>query len=143
MDDPSFYGLPTYGEAGPKAAEDVGGDEVTPETRTYERNEEGFARLKAFLGRHLPGHIGPEILTKTCLYTLTPDRDFVVDRLPDHPGVLVVLGAAHGYKFSSVLGRVLAELASDGETESAGEIERFRIDRPILLESNPVPSFLV
>ena len=143
MDDPSFYGFPTYGEAGPKSAEDVGGDEVTPATRTYDRNQEGFTRLTRFLERHLPDQVGPEILTKTCLYTLTPDRDFVVDRLPDHPGVLLALGAAHGYKFASVLGRILAELAIDGSTPSAAEIERFRVDRPILLETNPVTSFLV
>jgi sarcosine oxidase len=143
MDDPSFYGFPTYGEAGPKAAEDVGGDEVTPATRTFERNEVGFRRLTDFLERHLPEHIGPEISTKTCLYTLTPDRDFVVDRLPDVPGVKVVLGAAHGFKFASVLGRILAELVIDGSTPSAGEIGRFAIDRPILLEANPTTSFLV
>ncbi len=143
MDDPSFYGFPTYGEAGPKSAEDVGGDEVTPATRTYDRNEIGFARLTGFLGRHLPEQLGPEILTKTCLYTLTPDRDFVVDRLPDHPGVVVALGAAHAYKFASVLGRILSELVVDGSTPSAGEIERFRIDRPILLEADPTTSFLV
>ena len=143
MDDPSFYGFPTYGEAGPKAAEDVGGDEVTPATRTFERNEVGFARLTDFLGRHLPGHLGPEIYTKTCLYTLTPDRDFVIDRLPDQPRVVVALGAAHAFKFASVIGRILAELVVDGETPSAGELERFAIDRPILLESNPVSSFLV
>jgi sarcosine oxidase len=143
MDDPSFYGFPTYGEAGPKAAEDVGGDEVTPATRTFERNEVGFRRLTDFLERHLPEHLGSEIATKTCLYTLTPDRDFVVDRLPDVPGVHVVLGAAHGFKFASVLGRILAELAVDGSTPSAAELERFRIDRPILLEANPVTSFLV
>jgi sarcosine oxidase len=142
MDDPSFYGFPTYGEPGPKSAEDVGGDEVTPATRTFERNERGFARLTAFLARYLPEQLGPEIRTKTCLYTLTPDRDFVVDRLPDHPGVLVALGAAHAYKFASVLGRILAELVVEGATPSAGEIERFRIDRPILLESNPATSFL-
>jgi sarcosine oxidase len=143
MDDPSFYGFPTYGEAGPKAAEDVGGDEVTPATRTFERNEVGYRRLTDFLARHLPEHLGPEILTKTCLYTLTPDRDFVVDRLPDVPGVTVVLGAAHGFKFASALGRILSELVVDGATPSAGELERFRIDRPILLEANPVTSFLV
>jgi len=143
MDDPSFYGFPTYGEAGPKAAEDVGGDEVTPATRRFERNEVGFRRLTDFLERHLPEHLGPEIYTKTCLYTMTPDRDFVVDRLPEAPGVLVVLGAAHGYKFASVLGRILAELVVDGSTPSAGELERFTIDRPILLEANPVTSFLV
>jgi sarcosine oxidase len=143
MDDPSFYGFPTYGEAGPKAAEDVGGEEVTPATRTFERNEVGFARLTDFLARHLPGHLGPEIYTKTCLYTLTPDRDFVIDRLPDQPRVVVALGAAHAFKFASVIGRILAELVVDGETLSAGELERFAIDRPILLESNPVSSFLV
>lgn len=143
MDDPSFYGFPTYGEAGPKAAEDVGGDEVTPATRTYERNEVGFARLTGFLEKHLPGVLGPEIYTKTCLYTLTPDRDFVVDRLPDHPGVTLALGAAHAYKFSSVLGRVLAELSADGETPSAAEIARFAIDRPILREANPATSWMV
>ena len=143
MDDPSFYGFPTYGEAGPKSAEDVGGAEVTPETRTFERDEVGFARLTDFLAGHLPGQLGPEILTKTCLYTMTPDRDFVVDRLPDHPGVLVALGAAHAYKFASVLGRILSELAIDGSTPSAGELGHFAIDRPILLEANPATSFLV
>jgi sarcosine oxidase len=143
MDDPSFYGFPTYGEAGPKAAEDVGGDEVTPATRTFERNDVGFRRLTGFLERHLPEHLGPEIYTKTCLYTLTPDRDFVVDRLPDVPGVHVVLGAAHGFKFASALGRILSELVVDGATPSAAEIGRFAIDRPILLEANPATSFLV
>jgi sarcosine oxidase len=143
MDDPSFYGFPTFGEPGPKSAEDVGGDEVTPATRTFERNETGFARLTDFLARHLPDQLGPEIYTKTCLYTLTPDRDFVVDRLPEHPGVLVALGAAHAYKFASVLGRILSELVVDGQTPSAREIARFGIDRPILLETNPATSFLV
>jgi sarcosine oxidase len=143
MDDPSFYGFPAYGEPGPKAAEDVGGDEVTPATRTFERNAVGYRRLLAFLERHLPGHVGPERYTKTCLYTLTPDRDFVVDRLPDVPGMVVVLGAAHAFKFASVLGRVAAELVIDGTTPSAAEIARFRIDRPILLERDPVTSFLV
>ncbi|HEY7970725.1 MAG TPA: N-methyl-L-tryptophan oxidase [Candidatus Limnocylindrales bacterium] len=143
MDDPSFYGFPTYGEPGPKSAEDVGGDEVTPATRTFDRNEAGFTRLTDFLARYLPDQLGPEIYTKTCLYTLTPDRDFVVDRLPEHPGVLVALGAAHAFKFASVLGRILSELVVDGATPSAGEIERFGIDRPILLETNPATSFLV
>ncbi len=143
MDDPSFYGFPTYGVPGPKSAEDVGGEEVTPATRTYDRDEVAFARLTAFLARHLPDQLGPEISTKTCLYTLTPDRDFVIDRLPEQPGVLVALGAAHAYKFASVLGRILSELALDGDTPSRGEIERFRVDRPILLEANPATSFLV
>jgi sarcosine oxidase len=134
QDEPCFYGFPTYGEAGPKVAQDVGGDVVSPETRTFDRDEAAFARVEAFMGRHLPGALGPPILTRTCLYTLTPDRDFVVDRLPDAPGVAVVLGAAHGFKYASALGRILAELVVDGRTPSVGEIEGFRVDRATLRE---------
>ena len=132
QDEPCFYGFPTYGEAGPKVAQDVGGDVVSPQTRTFDRDEAAFARVEAFMQRHLPGALGPPILTRTCLYTLTPDRDFVVDRLPDAPGVAVVLGAAHGFKYASVLGRILAELVLDGMTPSAGEIDAFRVDRKAL-----------
>ena len=143
MDDPCFYGFPTYGEAGPKAAQDCGGSPVDPDVRAFDRDETAFARLGEFMATYLPGAIGPPIYTKTCLYTLTPDRDFVLDRLPDMPGVAVALGAAHGFKFASVLGRVLAELSATGSTPSAAEITRFRIDRPILLEDDPATSWMV
>ena len=134
QDEPCFYGFPTYGEAGPKAAQDVGGQLTSPRTRTFERDEAAFTRVETFLARHLPDALGPPILTRTCLYTLTPDRDFVVDRLADAPGVAVVLGAAHGFKFASVLGRIVAELLVDGGTPSAPEIGAFRIDRAVLAE---------
>ena len=143
MDDPSFYGFPTYGEAGPKAAQDCGGQATTPETRTFERDEAAHDRVGDFLAAHLPGAVGPDIYTKTCLYTLTPDRDFVVDRVPEAQAVTVLLGAAHGFKFASVLGRVATELAFDGATPSAPDLERFRIDRPILLEAAPATSWMV
>ena len=143
MDEPSFYGFPTYGEAGPKVAQDCGGEPVDPDTRTFDRDDAAYARVTTFMASHLPGAVGPPIYTKTCLYTLTPDRDFVVDRLPEHPGVIVCLGAGHGFKFASVLGRVVAELAADGATPSAGELGAFRIDRPILLEKDPAHSWMV
>jgi sarcosine oxidase len=137
MDEPNFYGFPTYGEAGPKVAQDCGGQPTTPATRTFERDEDAFARVGAFMERYLPGAVGPPIYTKTCLYTLTPDRDFVVDRLPEAPGVALALGAGHGFKYASVLGRILAELTVDGSTPSAGEIGAFGIDRPIFSEIDP------
>jgi sarcosine oxidase len=143
MDEPCFYGFPTYGEAGPKAAQDCGGPPVDPADRTFERDEAAFANVERFLASHLPGALGPPIYTKTCLYTLTPDRDFVVDRLPEAPGVTVALGAAHGFKFASVLGRIMAELLVDGATPSADDLDRFRIDRPILLEVDPATSWMV
>ena len=135
QDEPCFYGFPTYGEAGPKVAQDVGGEVVTPATRTFDRDDAAFRRVAGFMERHLPGALGPPILTRTCLYTLTPDRDFVVDRLPEAPGVAVVLGAAHGFKYASVLGRILTELVVDGDSPSSGEIGAFRVDRAALHEA--------
>jgi sarcosine oxidase len=134
QDEPSFYGFPTYGEAGPKVAQDCGGQPTSPQTRTFHRDDAAFARVEAFMARHLPAALGPPIRTTTCLYTLTPDRDFVVDLLPNAPGVAVVLGAAHGYKFASVLGRILTELLVDGRTPSAPEISAFGINRAVLAE---------
>ena len=143
MDEPCFYGFPTYGEPGPKAAQDVGGRDTTPAERTFEVDPDAHARVDGFLEAHLPGALGPDIYTKTCLYTLTPDRDFVLDRVPEAPSVLVALGAAHGFKYASLFGRIMTELIVDGATPSAGDIERFRIDRPILLEDDPPTSFMV
>jgi sarcosine oxidase len=80
---------------------------------------------------HLPGAIGPALQTKTCLYTLTPDRDFVLDRVPGHPGVIVALGAAHAYKFAALFGRELAALALDSERRAPRpELAMFSLDRP-------------
>jgi len=143
MDEPCFYGFPTYGEAGPKAAQDVGGRETTPAERTFDVDEDAYARVLGFMERHLPGAVGPAIYTKTCLYTMPPDRDFVLDRLPDHPNVLVALGAAHGFKYASLFGRILAELIVDCTSPSGADLAAFRIDRPILLEDHPATNFMV
>jgi sarcosine oxidase len=142
MHEPSFYGFPTHGHPGPKIGQDVGGREVTNETRTYERDEAAHARVLAFLEAHLPGMAGDPFLTKTCLYTLTPDRDFVVDSLPAHPAVHVLLGSAHAYKFASVLGRIIAERVVDGASLSEPELAGFRIDRPALRGADPVRTFV-
>ncbi len=143
MHEPSFYGFPAHGQPGPKIGQDVGGREVTNATRTFERDEDAHARVMAFLAEHLPGMAGEPFATKTCLYTLTPDRDFVVDAVPGHPNVHVVLGSAHAYKFASVLGRILAELAMDGTTPSAAELGAFRIDRPALRDPGGPRTFVV
>jgi sarcosine oxidase len=140
MDDPSFYGFPVYGEAGVKVGQDVGGVEVTPETRTFETDVAALQRVEQFLRRYIPGALGPSIYTKSCLYTLTPDRDFVLDALPEHPNVLVALGAAHGFKFAALFGKILGELAIDGTT--AHDIAQFAIDRPILQEVDPPKHFM-
>jgi sarcosine oxidase len=141
MDDPCFYGFPIFGEPGTKAGQDAGGQEVSAETRTFEPDQAALRRTMEFLERYIPRSLGPIIYTKTCLYTLTPDRDFVIDRLPDHPNVVIGIGGGHGYKFASLIGRILSELAIDGRTER--NIEPFRIERAILQLLNPPVNYMV
>jgi sarcosine oxidase len=141
MDDPSFYGFPVFGEAGPKVAQDAGGKAVDPDTRTFEPDPENFARVERFLQRYLPSALGPVIYTKTCLYTLTPDRDFVIDLVPGHPNISFAIGAGHAFKFASVIGRILGELVCDGGTRS--EIGAFSAGREILAMADPPKSYMV
>ena len=68
--------------------------------------------------------------TVTCRYTLTPDHHFVIGHHPDHANVVVASPCSgHGYKFASVIGEILADLAIDGMTRRPIELfapERFR-----------------
>ncbi len=73
------------------------------------------------------------------MYTMPPDRDFIVDTLPAYPQVSLAQGAGHAFKFASILGRVLSELAIDGAT--AYNIAPFAIDRPLLTMENPPRAF--
>ena len=140
MDEPCFYGFPVYREAGPKIAQDAGGKTVTAESRTFTPEPDTLARTEAFLAKHIPGMLGPQIYTKTCLYTLTPDRDFVIDALPGHPDVFLAVGAGHAYKFASLIGKILSELATDGRTSS--DLSPFKFKRPILQMENPPRSYM-
>jgi sarcosine oxidase len=130
MGEPSFYGFPTFGEAGTKVGQDLGGREVTAASRTFETDRAALGRVEGFLHAHLPGAHGPVIYTKSCLYTMPPDRDFIVDFVPGHPNVLVAQGAAHAFKFASLLGRALSELAIDDHTDIP--LEPFGMSRAAL-----------
>jgi len=125
----TFYGFPAFGERAVKAAEDQGGAEVTARTRSFDPDPEATERLHRFVSDLIPG-LGAPVLTKTCLYTMTPDRDFVISALPGHVGIVASVADGHGFKFASLLGRMLAEIAL-GRTP-APDLERFRADRPAL-----------
>jgi sarcosine oxidase len=134
-----FYGFPVYGEVATKAGQDVGGEEVTAETRTFEPDPRIHQRLIRFLEEHIPRSLGPELYTKTCLYTMPPDRQFVIDAVPGHPQISVVVDAAHAYKFATLFGRILSQLALTGRTEYP--IAAFRADRPALTDPTYQPIF--
>src|SRR5690606_18884338 len=99
------------------------------DTRTFDPDPGMERRLGEFV-RRLAGDRFGSPRSVTCLYTMTADRDFVVDRLPGHPQVLVGLGAAHGFKFAAWFGSTLAGLAC-GEP-AAAELAPFAFDRPSL-----------
>jgi sarcosine oxidase len=141
MDEPSFYGFPTYGAPGVKAGQDVGGRVTTAEERTFTPDPANLEQLTTFMSATFPGSTAAVGRTVTCLYTLTPDRDFVVGALPDHPDVVIGLGAGHGFKFTPTFGRMLADLAVDGETSS--DIAAFGLDRPALTDVDYPVSWLV
>jgi sarcosine oxidase len=65
----------------------------------------------------------------------------VIDQVPGHPNAIVAIGGGHGFKFASLMGRILADLAIDGTSEH--NLSPFRIDRPILQLENPPRNYLV
>ena len=99
------------------------------------------AVLDAFMQEHLPGGFGPYLRQRTCLYTMTPDRDFVIDLVPGHERAAVGQGAAHAFKFASVFGKSLVELVFDGKTES--DVSDWTIDRDVLTMDDPPKQFMV
>jgi sarcosine oxidase len=124
-----FYGFPMIDPAGAKVAQHYGAPELddpaSVERAVTERDEEA---LRGFLREHLPALDGPRRRASVCLYTLTPDRHFLIDLHPEHPKVAIAAGfSGHGFKFAPVVGEVLADLAEKGRTEQP--IGMFRIGR--------------
>jgi sarcosine oxidase len=146
MDDPSFYGFPEFGQAGTvKITQDAGGKPVDLDTRSFEEDRDITARVSGFIERYLPSALGPVQRLKTCLYALTPDRDFILDRLPGHSNVSIAVGGGHGFKFASVIGRILSEFAFDGKEGRVADtldLTPFKFDRPILQLENPPKTYM-
>jgi sarcosine oxidase len=112
-----FYGFPYIEGQGVKVAGLHFGDKADPDTvdRTVSANDE--ERVRAWLRRRMPLANGERRDAKVCMYTNTPDAHFIVDRLPDNPNVVVASACSgHGFKFSSVIGEILADLVIDGDT---------------------------
>ncbi|MCA9985445.1 MAG: N-methyl-L-tryptophan oxidase, partial [Anaerolineales bacterium] len=129
-----IYGFPIHGEVATKAAIDLAGQVVTPETRTFEPDKAIEEYQEAWLKEHIPGFLGPKLYSKTCLYTMPRDRTFIIDTLPDLPQVLLCVGAGHAFKFASLFGQILSELAIDGQTPH--DISSLTLNRPAITDPN-------
>jgi sarcosine oxidase len=127
-----FYGFPVYGEVATKAGQDLGGDVVTVDTRKFAPNPRPLEKLQNFLAERIPDFLGPPLYTKPCIYTMPPDRGFIIDCVPGLPQISVAIGAGHAFKFASLIGRILSELAVAGR--SSYNISAFSLTRPALTD---------
>lgn len=123
-----FYGFPADA-TGVKVAKHYHLDEaVDPEhyDRAVSATDEAVIRIA--LKAHLPDANGRLLAAQTCLYTMTPDSDFILDRLPGCPQVIVAAPCSgHGFKFAPVIGEILADLATTRHTEH--DVSRFSLKR--------------
>jgi sarcosine oxidase len=123
------YGFPYLEGQGLKVAFHQAFQEpTTPQTIRRDVGENEKARMREHLADFMPDAAGTVRATATCMYSNTPDFDFIVDRHPDHATVTVACGfSGHGFKFCSVMGEVLADLALRGKTSLP--IDLFSLNR--------------
>lgn len=129
----TFYGFPSLDSQTIKVAEHSGGQLATdPMFVDRERHPSDTERLNEFVATHLPGIHAEAVRHSVCLYTVSPDQHFVVDLHPHWSNVAVACGfSGHGFKFTPVIGEVLADLVQHGRTSLPIEfigLSRFRPD---------------
>jgi sarcosine oxidase len=118
-----FYGFPQIDDAGLKVAEHSGGAMVDdPATVDRNRSAGDLDRVARFVQRYLP-EVTTECLSHAvCMYTMSPDGHFLLDRHPEYPQVVFAAGlSGHGFKFAGVLGEELARLAVEGKVDPRAE----------------------
>jgi glycine/D-amino acid oxidase-like deaminating enzyme len=114
-----FYGFPAQDDdRGVKAAFfRLGGVPTTPETIDRDVHQGEIDLIRGYLAEHVPELAGRCLDARACMYTNTPDEHFVISVHPEHPQVALACGfSGHGYKFCSVVGEILADLATEGST---------------------------
>lgn len=129
VDEGRYYGFPVFSIPGVKLGRYHHLDEtIDPEHWDREPNYADEAIIREFAERYVPDATGPAMSLRSCIFTNTPDEHFIVDFLPEDARVIVASPCSgHGFKFSAVIGEILADLAIDGSTRH--DISLFRLDR--------------
>jgi sarcosine oxidase len=124
-----FYGLPVFHVPGAKFGKYHHlGEQIDPDAVDQACHPLDEALLRSFAERYFPEATGPTMALKTCMFTNSPDEHFIIDRHPDDPRIVVAAGfSGHGFKFASVIGEILADLAEHGATRH--DISPFRLAR--------------
>jgi sarcosine oxidase len=123
------YGFPIHDHGGLKIANHAGGQPTTPETVDRTTRDEEKAEVVPLAAHILPGVTDRVLDSAVCLYTMTPDTDFVVDRHPLWPQIVFGAGfSGHGFKFAPAIGEHLAALALDPDTQPYPRLALARFD---------------
>lgn len=114
-----YYGFPmAEGEPTMKTAWHHVGQSTEADALDRVVHEREIEQLHRMLSAHLPAAAGAVRRSAVCMYTLSPDGHFIIDRLPDERGVVAVCGmSGHGFKFAPVAGRIIADLVESGSTD--------------------------
>lgn len=125
----AMYGLPSYQGGGVKAAFHHGEEKAHPDEVDYEPDAATVEAVREAIGDYIPAVQQGKLLNRRiCLYTQTPDAHWVIDRHPAHEHVIIGGGfSGHGFKFSTLIGSILTDLALRGDTPH--KIDLFRVDR--------------
>jgi sarcosine oxidase len=124
-----YYGFPVYGIPGFKFGKYHHFEEQgSPDQLDLEPHDYDEAMLREFADRYFPQGCGPTMSLASCMFTNSPDNHFIIDLHPGYPQVSFASACSgHGFKFVSVVGEILADLAERGETRH--NIEFFRVGR--------------
>ena len=124
-----YYGYPSYGIPGFKIGKyNHLRQQVSPDLMDRDAHPEDEMVLRGFTRRYMPLAAGPTLALKTCIFTNTPDEHFILDLHPGYPQVSIAAGfSGHGFKFCSVVGEIMADLAQEGNTRH--DLSLFRLNR--------------
>ena len=127
-DDHAFYGFPALPDQGAKVARHHGGRPVEPDLVEREASAADEAPVRDFVSRYLPAANGVRRDSRVCMYTNTPDFNFILDTHPADDRVVIASPCSgHGFKFSNVIGGIAADLATQGGTDF--DIDFLSLDR--------------
>jgi monomeric sarcosine oxidase len=123
-----FYGFPLAGDGWLKVATHTFGETQDPNAAQDIIAAE-VERVRGWVRRAIPEAAeAPVVAMDTCMYDLAPDEDFILDRHPASPSIIIASGfSGHGFKFGPLIGALLAALALD--TEPALPLDRFALAR--------------
>lgn len=130
LGDSAYYGFPSIDGTGVKIGRHDGGHAIDPDRldRTFGTDPSDEGDVRSFLETYMPQAAGALRQGRVCIYSLTPDEHFVIDRHPHYSHIVIAAGfSGHGFKFASAVGEAASQLLTEGT--SAFDLSLFSLRR--------------